>query len=43
MKKKILIAYLIMIPLFIMAFVITYAAFTFQSEVTCTAHVGKVT
>ena len=43
MKKKILIAYLSMIPLFIMAFVITYAAFTFQSEVTCTAHVGKVT
>lgn len=43
MKKKMLIIYAIMIPLFILSFVITYAAFTFQSTVTVTAKVGKVT
>ena len=43
MKKKILIIYAIMIPLFILSFLITYAAFTFQSTVTVTAKVGKVT
>ena len=32
-----------MIPLFILSFLITYAAFTFQSTVTVTAKVGKVT